>query len=91
LHLQIIIVDNLMIFFAQVIGHTIDTKNFRNERGCGIGFYIATFITGSAMGVLASIFVMQFSCCRGYRENVASLTLTSRSFMISALKRLSSE
>jgi heat shock protein HtpX len=79
------------MFFARIIGHTVDRLIFKNERGHGIGFYIATFVAEMILGVLASIIVMRFSRFREYRADIAGATLADRNSMINALKRLNSE
>jgi heat shock protein HtpX len=85
------VVNTFVMFFARIIGHTVDKIIFKNERGHGIGFYIATFVAEMILGVLASIIVMKFSRYREYRADVAGATLADRGSMINALKRLSSE
>ncbi len=85
------IVNTFVMFFARIIGYTVDKVVFKNERGHGIGFYITTFIAEMVLGILASIIVMKFSRYREYRADVAGATLADRSSMISALQRLQSE
>jgi heat shock protein HtpX len=85
------VVNTFVMFFARIIGHTVDKVIFKNERGHGIGFYVATFVAEMILGVLASIIVMKFSRYREYRADVAGATLADRSAMINALRRLSSE
>jgi heat shock protein HtpX len=85
------VVNTFVMFFARIIGYTVDKVIFKNERGHGIGFYVATFVAEMVLGVLASIIVMKFSRYREYRADVAGATLANRSSMINALKRLSSE
>lgn len=85
------VVNTFVMFFARIIGHTVDKVIFKNERGHGIGFYIATFVAEMVLGVLASIIVMKFSRYREFRADVAGATLADRNSMINALKRLSSE
>jgi heat shock protein HtpX len=85
------VVNTFVMFFARIIGYTVDKVIFKNERGHGIGFYVATFVAEMILGVLASIIVMKFSRYREYRADVAGATLANRSSMINALKRLSSE
>ena len=85
------VVNTFVMFFARIIGHTVDRLIFKNERGHGIGFYIATFVAEMILGVLASIIVMRFSRFREYRADIAGATLADRNSMINALKRLNSE
>jgi len=85
------IVNTFVMFFARIIGHTVDKVIFKNERGHGIGFYIATFIAEMILGILASIIVMKFSRYREYRADIAGATLADRRSMVNALQRLQSE
>lgn len=85
------IVNTFVMFFARIIGHTVDKVVLKNERGHGIGFYIATFVAEMVLGVLASIIVMKFSRYREYRADIAGATLADRGSMINALQRLQSE
>lgn len=85
------VVNTFVMFFARIIGHTVDKAVFKNERGNGIGFYIATFVAEMILGVLASIIVMKFSRYREFRADHAGATLADRSAMIGALDRLLQE
>ncbi|MFT7460824.1 MAG: heat shock protein HtpX [Planctomycetota bacterium] len=85
------VVNTFVMFFARIIGHTIDRVIFKTERGHGIGFYIVTFVTEMILGILASIIVMWFSRWREFRADDAGATLASRQGMIGALKRLQAE
>ncbi len=85
------VVNTFVMFFARIIGHTVDKVVFKNERGHGIGFYITTFIAEMVLAVLASIIVMKFSRYREYRADAAGARLADRSSMIAALNRLLQE
>lgn len=85
------IVNTFVMFFARIIGHTVDRVILKNQRGHGIGFYIATFVAEMVLGVLASMIVMKFSRYREYRADLAGATLADRHSMIGALQRLQSE
>ncbi len=85
------VVNTFVMFFARIIGHTVDRVIFKNERGHGLGFYIATFVAEMILAVLASIIVMKFSRYREYRADAAAAKLASSSAMISALSRLLNE
>jgi heat shock protein HtpX len=85
------VVNTFVMFFARIIGHTVDRVVFKNERGHGIGFYIVTFVSEMILAVLASIIVMKFSRYREYRADAAGARLADRSSMIGALNRLLSE
>src|SRR5690606_7740983 len=55
------VVNTFVMFFARIIGHTVDKVIFKNERGHGIGFFITTIFAQIVLGILASMIVMAFS------------------------------
>lgn len=85
------VVNTFVMFFARIIGYTIDKVVFKNENGHGIGFYIVTFIAEIVLGILASTIVMAFSRWREFRADHAGATLADRQSMINALRRLQTE
>jgi heat shock protein HtpX len=85
------VVNTFVMFFARIIGHTVDKVVFKTERGVGIGFYITTFIAEMVLGILASVIVMWFSRWREYRADASGAHLASRQSMIAALQRLQAE
>ncbi|MFZ5756687.1 MAG: protease HtpX [Pseudomonadota bacterium] len=85
------VVNTFVMFFARIIGHTVDRVVFKNERGHGIAFYITTFVAEMILGILASMIVMAFSRWREYRADAAGAQLASTSGMIGALQRLKAE
>lgn len=85
------VVNTFVMFFARIIGHTIDRVVFKTERGLGLGYYLVTIIAEIALGFLASMIVMAFSRYREYRADQAGASLASRSGMIRALQRLRAE
>ncbi len=85
------VVNTFVMFFARVIGHTVDRVVFKTERGHGIGFYIVTFVAEIVLAILASMIVMWFSRWREYRADAAGARLADRQSMISALQRLQAE
>lgn len=85
------VVNTFVMFFARVIGHTVDRVVFKNERGLGIGYWITTIFAEMILGILASTIVFWFSRWREYRADAAGATLASRHGMINALQRLRSE
>lgn len=82
------VVNTFVMFFARIIGHTIDRVVFKTERGYGIGFFVVTIVAEIVLGFLASMIVFKFSRWREYRADAAAATLTERSAMIGALDRL---
>lgn len=85
------VVNTFVMFFARIIGSTIDRLVFKNEEGHGLGFFITTIIAELVLGILASIIVMKFSRWREYRADYAGATLASRQGMIRALQGLQAE
>ena len=85
------VVNTFVMFFARIIGHTVDRVVFKTERGFGIGYFVTTIIAEIILGILASTIVFWFSRWREFRADVAGANLASRSAMISALQRLRSE
>ena len=85
------VVNTFVMFFARIIGHTVDRAIFKNERGHGIGFYITTFIAEMVLAVFASMIVMAFSRYREFRADAAGAHLADRQSMIGALNRLLAE
>ncbi len=85
------VVNTFVMFFARIIGHTVDRVVFKTERGLGIGYYITTFIAEIVLGLLASMIVMWFSRRREFRADAAGAQFGGRSAMIAALMRLQAE
>lgn len=85
------VVNTFVMFFARIIGHTVDRVIFKTERGYGLGYFIATIVAEIALGILASIIVFWFSRRREYRADAAGATLTTPTDMIAALNRLRME
>lgn len=85
------VVNTFVMFFARIIGYTVDKVVFKTERGVGIGYYIVTFVAEILLAFIASMIVMAFSRYREYRADHAGATLASRNGMIRALERLKAE
>lgn len=85
------VVNTFVMFFARIIGHTVDRVVFKTERGHGFGYYIVVFIAEMVLGVLASMIVMAFSRYREFRADYAGASLADKQSMINALARLQSE
>jgi heat shock protein HtpX len=82
------VVNTFVMFFARIIGHTVDRVVFKTERGYGIGYFIVTIVAEIVLGFLASMIVMWFSRYREYRADAAGASLTTSNDMIAALQRL---
>lgn len=85
------VVNTFVMFFARIFGHFVDRVILKNERGHGIGFYIATFVAEMVLAILASIIVMKFSRYREFRADEAGARLADKQSMIGALHRLLNE
>ncbi|BFM06076.1 protease HtpX [Halioxenophilus aromaticivorans] len=85
------VVNTFVMFFARIIGHTIDRAVFKTERGHGIGYYAVVFVSEIVLGILASMIVAAFSRYREYRADYAGATLADKQSMINALARLQAE
>lgn len=82
------VVNTFVMFFARVIGHTVDRVVFKTERGYGIGYFVVTIIAEIVLGILASMIVFAFSRWREFRADSAGARLAGRGDMIAALERL---
>ena len=85
------VVNTFVMFFARIIGHTVDRVVFKTERGYGIGYYIVTIVAEMVLGILASMIVMWFSRYREYRADASGAHLAGSGAMIAALQRLKAE
>ena len=85
------VVNTFVMFFARIIGHTVDRVVFKTERGYGFGYYIVTIIAEIILGILASMIVMWFSRHRECRADAAGAQLAGSGNMIAALQRLKVE
>ena len=85
------VVNTFVMFFARIIGHTVDRVVFKTERGHGIGYYVVSLVAEVVLGILASTIVMWFSRYREYRADAAGARLAGSDGMIAALQRLKAE
>jgi heat shock protein HtpX len=82
------VVNTFVLFLSRIIGHTVDRVVFRNERGHGPGFWIATIFAEMVLAILASIIVFYFSRKREYRADSGASALVGKKPMIGALEAL---
>jgi len=82
------VVNTFVIFFARIIGYTVDRVVFRNESGHGIGFWVTTIVAEIMLAILASIIVFWFSRMREYRADSGAAHLVGKRPMIGALEAL---
>lgn len=85
------VVNTFVMFFARIIGHTVDRVVFKTEQGHGLGYYVTTFVAEIVLAVLATMIVAWFSRKREFRADHAGATLADRNAMIAALQRLKAE
>ncbi len=82
------VVNTFVLFLSRLVGYWVDRVVLRNERGHGIGFFVATLVAQVVFGILASIIVMWFSRQREFRADAGGARLSGREKMIAALERL---
>ena len=82
------VVNTFVIFISRVIGYIVDRVLLKNEKGEGMGFFIATMAAEVVLGVLASMVVAWFSRHREFRADAGGASLAGREKMIAALERL---
>jgi heat shock protein HtpX len=84
------VVNTFVVFFSKLFGIFIDSllRKDGEERGPGIGSFIAEIVAQLVLGVLASIVVMWFSRQREFRADAGGASLAGREKMIAALERL---
>lgn len=85
------VVNTFVMFAARVIGFFVDRVVLKNQRGLGLGYWIATIVAEICLGILASTIVMWFSRRREFRADVAGAQLAGRTAMIAALEKLRAE
>jgi heat shock protein HtpX len=82
------VLNTFVFFLSRLIGYVVDRIILKNERGEGIGYFVATIAAQLVLGVLASIIVMWFSRQREFRADSGGAKLAGREKMIAALQRL---
>ncbi len=85
------VVNTFVYFFASIIGHVVDRVILQNERGHGMGYFMAQMIAQIALGFLASMLVMWFSRYREFKADAGGANLAGRNKMIGALRALQRE
>ena len=82
------VVNTFVIFFSRIIGHFVDRVILKNDRGYGIGYFVATIFAEIILSILASTIVMYFSRRREFVADTGGADLAGHGNMINALKRL---
>ncbi len=85
------VVNTFVYFFASIIGHVVDRVILQNERGQGMGYFIAQMLAQMALGILATLLVMWFSRYREFKADAGGASLAGRGKMIAALQALQRE
>jgi heat shock protein HtpX len=85
------VVNTFVYLFASIIGHVVDRVILQNERGQGMGYFLAQMVAQIALGFLASLLVMWFSRHREFKADAGGATLAGRGKMIAALQALQRE
>ncbi len=86
------VLNTFVIFFSYIVGMLVDSFLRRGEedRGPGIGSFVARIAAQMVFGMLASLIVMWFSRQREFRADAGGARLASPGKMIGALERLAS-
>jgi heat shock protein HtpX len=83
------VLNTFVIFFSRIIGGIIDgALRSRDERGRGIGYFLAVIVSELVLGILATLIVMWFSRRREFRADRGGADLSGRAAMVAALRRL---
>ncbi|QGU32033.1 protease HtpX [Thermochromatium tepidum] len=82
------VVNTFVVFLSRIVGHVVDRVILKNERGYGVGYFLASIVAELMLSILATLIVMWFSRYREYRADAGGASLTSRRQMIAALRAL---
>ena len=82
------VTNTFVIFLSRVVGFLVDRVLLKNERGYGLGYWVATIVAQLVLGLLASMIVAWFSRWREFRADAGGASLAGRDKMIAALERL---
>jgi heat shock protein HtpX len=82
------VVNTFVIFLSRIVGHFVDRVILKNDRGHGIGYFVASLIAQILLGVLASIVVAWFSRRREFRADEGGARYAGPENMIAALEAL---
>ncbi len=85
------VLNTFVVFFSRILAMFLDSalrKDDRDDRGPGLGYWIASMVCELALGFLASLVVMKFSRWREFHADADAARLWGKQSMIDALKRL---
>jgi heat shock protein HtpX len=85
------VVNTFVMFFARIIGHTMDRVILKNEQRHGAGYFLTTLFAQVVQAILASAIVAWFSRRRQLRADNMGAQLPGSNAMIGALLRLKAE
>ncbi len=84
------VVNTFVIFLSRIVGYLVDKVVFKNDRGPGIGYFVASMAAQVLFGFLAMFVVTWFSRQREYRADAGAAELVGPGKMVAALQRLQS-
>lgn len=82
------VVNTFVIFLSRIVGHFVDRVILKNERGHGIGYFVASILAQILLGILASMIVSWFSRQREFRADAGGARYAGTPNMIAALESL---
>lgn len=85
------VLNTFVIALSRVIGYVVDSAlrgNREEDRGPGIGYFIANIVSQIVLGILASIIAAWFSRRREFQADAGAAALVGAQPMIAALDRL---
>ncbi len=82
------VVNTFVIFLSRLVGFFVDRVLLKNERGLGIGYFLASIVAQIFLSILASMLVMWFSRYREFHADRGGAALAGRHKMIAALRAL---
>lgn len=85
------VLNTFVIALSRIIGYAVDSAlrgNREEDRGPGIGYFIANIVAQIVLGMLASIIAAWFSRRREYQADAGAAKLVGAQPMIAALDRL---
>ena len=85
------VLNTFVVFLSRLVGSFVDRAVFRNDRGYGPGYLIASLVAQMVFGILASIIVSWYSRRREFRADAGGAALAGRGKMIAALRRLQAQ
>ena len=82
------VLNTFVIFLSRIAGHFVDRVILKNERGHGIGYFVASIAAQILLGILASVVVAWFSRRREFRADAGGALYAGPENMIAALEAL---